>query len=317
LFNPEFGWETNKKLEAAIELGFLQDKVFITGAWFRNRSSNQLVGVPLPATAGFPTLQANLDATVENTGVEFDLRTVNLSGSNFNWTTTFNLTIPRNKLIEFPGLEGSTYENTFVIGESLNIRKLYHNTGIDPETGNYTFEDVDGDGRITSANDRDRLLDASPRYFGGLGNQLSYKNWSFDFLFQFVKQEGRNILASFPAAGTLSNQPVTVLDHFPSGSADPMIQEYTSGANSPANTAHNRYVQSDAMIEDASFVRLKSISLTYKIPSSWSSVFSGKIYLQGQNLLTFTNYSGPDPENQSITFLPPLRQFTIGAQLTF
>ncbi|MBU7569077.1 MAG: SusC/RagA family TonB-linked outer membrane protein, partial [Flavobacterium sp.] len=75
LFNADFSWETNKKLEAAIELGFLRDNIFLTAAWFRNRSSNQLVGVPLPTTTGFSSVQANLNATVQNSGFEIDLRT--------------------------------------------------------------------------------------------------------------------------------------------------------------------------------------------------------------------------------------------------
>ncbi len=317
LFNPEFGWENNKKIEAALELGFKQDKIFFTAAWYRNRSSNQLVGIPLPATTGFTVLLANLDATVVNSGVEFDLKTVNFHKSKVNWSTTLNFTLPKNKLTKFPGLEGSTYANKYVIGKSLNIRRLYHYTGINPETGNYTFEDVNGDGKITSANDRESFLDTSPKFFGGLNNQLTYKNFSLDFLFQFVKQDGRNVLASFPAAGTFSNQPVSVLNNFTSNGANAQVQEYTSGANSAANTAYNRYVSSDAIIEDASFVRLKSTTLTYNLPQSLSKIFTGKIYLQGQNLMTLTKYSGPDPETQSITFLPPLQQITLGAQLTF
>ena len=117
LFNPDFGWETNRKLEAAIDLGFFNDRIFISAAYFRNRSSNQLVGVPLPGTTGFPFIQANLDASVQNTGVELELRTVNIKTKNFNWITTANLTLPKNELLEFPDLEGSTYANTFVIGE--------------------------------------------------------------------------------------------------------------------------------------------------------------------------------------------------------
>src|SRR5690606_35172781 len=72
LYNPDFGWETNRKLEAAVELGILNDRIMLSTSYYRNRSSSQLVGIPLPGTTGFTTIQSNLDATVQNTGLEFE-----------------------------------------------------------------------------------------------------------------------------------------------------------------------------------------------------------------------------------------------------
>lgn len=317
LFNPDFGWETNKKLEAAIELGFLNDRIFLTTAAFMNKSGNQLVGVPLPGTAGFTSYQANLDATVQNSGLEFDLRTINIKTKDFNWSTSLNLSILRNKLLEFPDLQGSTYKNTFVIGESLTIRKAYHLTGISPVTGLFEFKDFNNDGVISSTEDRQIIVDTTPEFFGGLTNQLSYKNWSLDFLFQFVKQQGSDILAGFPITGAFSNQPISVLNHFPQNGTNSYVQQYTAGANPAAGTAFSNFTRSDAFVTDASYIRLKSITLTYQLPAFVPKNVSGQIYLQGQNLLTFTNYNGPDPENQSSVYLPPLRQITLGMQLSF
>ena len=317
LFNPAFGWETNKKMEGAVELGFLKDHVFLTAAYFRNRSSNQLVGIPLPGTTGFSSLQANLNATVQNTGMELELRTVNFKNKNFNWTTSVNLTIPKNKLLEFPDLEGSTYANTLVLGESLTIQKVYHFTGINPVTGLYEFEDYNGDGQITGPEDRQWIADTAPRFFGGLGNQLSYSNWGLDFLFQFVKQKARNYLYTASWVGDMSNQPTAVLNHWPQNGTAAEIQQYTTGANAAALDAYFLYSNSSATISDASYVRLKSISLTYTIPKEWTKGITGRIYLQGQNLLTLTKYKGADPENQSAFYSPPLRQLTLGINLSF
>lgn len=316
LFNPHFSWETNKKLEVALELGFFKDRVFLSTAWFQNQSSNQLVGVPLPATTGFSSVQANLDARVQNTGYEIELNTVNFQLKDFKWSTTLNFTAPKNKLIEFPALEGSAYANSFVIGESINIRKLYHYKGINLQTGTYIFEDFNNDGQLNAA-DRQSILDTSPKFYGGLANNISYKNWNLELNFQFVKQQAANELLYFPAAGTFTNQPTAVLNHFPANNSLETIQQYTSGSNAAVSKAQNYYTQSDAITTDASYIRLKSTSLTYAIPSAWSKIFSGKVYLQGQNLLTFTKYSGVDPETKSIYYLPPLRQFTLGIQLGF
>jgi TonB-linked SusC/RagA family outer membrane protein len=317
LYNPDFGWETNKKLEGAIELGFLNDRILLTSAAFLNKSGNQLVGVPLPGTTGFTSYQANLDATVQNSGLEFDLRTVNIKTKDFNWSTSLNLSVLRNKLLEFPGLQGSTYKNTFVIGESLTIRKAYQSTGINPATGLFTFRDFNNDGVISSTEDRQIIIDTTPEFFGGLSNQFSYKNWSLDFLFQFVKQQGSDVLATFPITGSFSNQPISVLNHFPEKGTDSYVQQYTTGSNPAAITAFSNFTRSDAFVTDASYIRLKSISLVYQLPSFGRTTSSGQIYLQGQNLLTITKYNGPDPENQSSVSLPPLRQITLGVQLSF
>lgn len=224
LYNPDFGWEKNTKLEAALEMGFLNDRLFITAGWFRNRSSSQLVGIPLPGTTGFNTLQANLDATVQNNGYEFTLRSVKVQRTNFRWVTDFNLTTTRNKLIAFPGLEASTYANQYVIGQPLNIVKLYRYTGVDPETGLYTFQDVNGDGLLTPTEDKQTVRDLNPKFFGGLHNVLTYHNWELDFLFQFVKKmptKPKHRLghpAAFP----------TSLLHWPAVGRHPMIMRPTS-----------------------------------------------------------------------------------------
>jgi TonB-linked SusC/RagA family outer membrane protein len=314
LFNPNFGWETNRKLEVAMELGFFKERIFWTTAFFRNVSGNQLVGVPLPGTTGFTSIQANLDATVENKGWEFDFRSMNVKTNTWNWTTTLNLSVLRNKLLAFPNLEGSTYRNNFVVGESLNSTKAYQFTGIDPETGLYTFTDFNNDGRITAAEDRQIIVDRTPDYFGGLGNNITYKKWTLDVLFQFVKQTGQDVLATFPTTGLFTNQPSSVLNSFPQEGAT--FQQYTSGDNPDAIVAFNNFTRSDAMTTDASFIRLKSLLLAYDLPTLFKET-KANIYFQGQNLLTFTKYNGPDPENQSGVFLPPLKQFTLGLRLTF
>lgn len=316
LFNPNFGWEENKKLEIALETGFLNDRIYLTYAWYRNRSSSQLVGIPLPATTGFPSLQANLDATVENTGVEITLRTANIQKENFSWTTDINFSTSRNRLISFPGLEGSAYANSYVIGQPLNIVKVFRYTGLDPATGTYTFEDANGDGVLSSPDDRQTVKDLNPKFFGGIRNLLRYKAFQLDFLFQFVKQENYNSIAAFGRPGTMINQPSEVQQHWiQPGDAGP-YQIYTTGANPATLAPFSRYVASDAAISDASFIRLKNISLACDLPKSWTGSTSVKLSLQAQNLLTFTSYRGADPEFRTLGFTPPLRIVTAGLNLT-
>ncbi len=316
LYNPNFGWETNKKLEVALETGFFKDRVFLTLGWYNNLSSSQLVGIPMPATTGFNSLQGNLDATVQNRGVEVTLRTVNFQKSYFNWTTNFNISVAKNKLLSFPELEGSTYRNQFVIGQALNIQKVYHYTGLDPQTGVFTFEDTNGDGN-TDAMDKQTVKDFNPTFFGGLSNQFTYKRWQLDFLLQFVKQQNYTSASMAGLPGTMNNQPVEVLNHWQVAGDTTGFQQYSAGYNGNVLDAFYKYYESDAVIGDASYVRLKNVSITYKVPEKWLFGASCRVTLEGQNLWTFTSYKGRDPEFKLSGYLPPLRVISAGLQFTF
>lgn len=317
LFNPNYGWETNKKLEIALETGWLQDRIFFSWAWYSNRSSNQLVGIPLPATTGFPSLQANLDATVQNTGIEMTLSTTNIQKKNFSWTSNFNLTVPKNKLIAFPGLESSTYANKYVIGKSITIQKLYNSTGVDPQTGIYSFEDVNGDNRLSFSDDAHSIRDFMPKFFGGLQNHLEYKGWQLDFTFQFVKQQNFNWVYIAGLPGVAINQPVYALENWQNPGDHSLYQKYSSGNNYDVVDAYYNYIASNAAVSDASYIRLKNLALSYTLAPHWIKGLKCKIYLQGQNLLLFSPYKGADPEFRAAGYLPPLKVINMGMQFHF
>jgi TonB-linked SusC/RagA family outer membrane protein len=314
LYNENFGWEVNKKFEVALELGFLKDRVFATAAWYQNRSSNQLTGIPLPGTTGFSVLQANLDAVVENKGLELTFRTINFTSGSFNWTTSLNITFEKNKLIRFPGLESSTYSQQYRVGQPLNIKLLYNYQGIDPQNGLYQFEDLNGDGKLSSPDDQQSVSDLNPNYYGGLQNQLSYKRWKLDFLFQFVNQKNKAYLIGQP--GQMTNQPERMTDSWLQPGDEAAYQMYTSGTNSAAVNTNYLYSISNGGIEDASFIRLKNIAITYDVPLNLKET-QCRVMLQCQNLLTFTNYKDGDPEFVISGFLPPLKVITAAVQLTF
>ncbi|UPQ78311.1 SusC/RagA family TonB-linked outer membrane protein [Flavobacterium azooxidireducens] len=315
LYNPQFGWETNKKLEASIEIGFLNDRIMLSAAIFKNRSSNQLVGIPIPATTGFTSMQANLNATVENRGYEFTLNTVNISNQNFKWSTDINLSILQNELIEFPNLEASVYSQKYRVGHSLNSVLVYNNTGVNPTTGLYEFEDVNGDGQITFPDDKQKVVSLNPDFFGGINNHIKYKNWSLDFLFQFIKQNNTNISLGAPGRRNF-NQPVRFNNSWQQQGDQSAYQMYTSGTNSSVMSAQSLYENSDSMITDASFIRLKNIALSYSIPLNKINT-QCKLVVEAQNLLTFTKYKDGDPEFTSAGFLPPLRIINAGVQFQF
>jgi TonB-linked SusC/RagA family outer membrane protein len=317
LFNPNFSWESNKKLEFGLELGFWNDRIMLSGNYYRNRSSNQLVGIPLPGTTGFSSINGNLNATVENKGLEFEWQSVNMKGRNFRWTTSFNLTIPKNRLVSFPNLEGSTFANSLVIGEPLNILKLYRNLGVDPETGIHEFEDFNGDGAIASNDDREVIRNLDPEYFGGLNNSFMVGKFTFDVLFQFSKQLGWNYWRDASIPGSRNNQPKEVLNRWQQVGDVTDVQRFSIGQSIDPLIGHFNYQQSDRAVSDASFIRLKTLSVSYEVSNVKQKGFGCQVFLRGQNLWTWTDYLGLDPETRSNQTVPPLRMVSIGTQLTF
>ena len=315
IFNPQFGWEENKKLETALELGFFNDRLLLNTAWYRNRSSNQLVGIPLAATTGFTELTGNFDALVENSGLEVDLRTINIQSSTVSWSTTFNLTIPKNRLVAFDGLESSTFVNQYIVGEPLTIVKLYHAMGVDSETGLYQFEDYNGDGAISSTEDRQWIEDLAPKFYGGLGNTLRLGNFTLDAFFQFKKQRAFNTTRFRATPGFKENGPVALLDRWQNPGDMVSVQRAFSGL-APTGGLDGFQKESNAAVSDASFIRLRNIYLNYNVPSLKDGL-DVNVYVQGQNLWTITGYNGPDPEQPSGLRLPPLRQISLGLQVSF
>ena len=318
--NPYFGWEVVKKLEFGIELGMLRDRILLNADFYRNRTGNQLVGQPLPSIDGFNSIQANLPAVVQNSGLEIQLSSINIKAENFSWTSSFNISIPRNKLVSFPGLSTNNYyKNIYAIGKPLFTRPGYHYLGVDQQTGVYTFEDVNKDGAI-DFQDNQFLKQVAQNFFGGFQNKFSYKGWQLDIFFQFVKQTGFNNLLSFLSPGYFNqNQPVEVLNTWQNPGDKAPVQQYTTLYGTTAGQAFSNVQQSDAVVSDASFIRLKTVFLSYTLPRSLQQrlrLQNTKIFLQGQNLFTITSYHGLDPETQGL-FLPPLRMFTAGIQAAF
>lgn len=322
--NQNYRWEETKKMEVAMDLGFFKDRLSLSAAFYRNVSGNQLVDFPLSIQTGFYSYQANLPARVENTGWEFTLSSQNVKNKTFNWTTGFNISLNRNKLLEFPDIERTSYYSRYQVGRPLNSLYALQYTGFNPQTGLPAFADLNGNGTInfgfldTGRGDRYFVGPSQPKYYGGISNTLSYKKLTLDFLFQFVKQKGRSILSqSFYPPGYMYN-----------GAADPILGYINAGlpgqpqVTSSFNNAYNEYsnyISSDAVVTDASFIRLKNINLSYDFDGYWFKQIGLqrlRVQLQAQNLFTITNYLGYDPESQGVN-LPPLRTVVGALQFTF
>lgn len=321
LFNPNYSWEQNRKTEAALELGVIKNRVLLNISYYTNRSDNQIVRYNLPTQTGFTNVLRNFPGIVQNSGCEIELSSTNIKSAKFEWNTAVNFSINRNKLVAFPGLESSTYSLDYIVGKPLNIIQGYHYLGIDPQTGVYQFEDVNRDNQIDNL-DYKYIGTTNPVFNGGFENTIKYKGIEVNIFVQFVKQKGRHaIYASSSAPGEFTNQPVDVINRWRKPGDNAPYQRYTADFSNPAYyPATFNLATSDGMLVDASFLRLRNLSVSYLLPSSWikkAKLENCKLYFRGQNLLTLTDYTGADPEVQNIQRLPLIKMFVIGIQLNF
>ncbi len=320
LFNADYSWEENKKTEVALELGFLKDKIILNLSYYQNKSDNQIIRYSLPAQTGFNDVLMNFPGQVVNKGFEISISADIIKRKNFQWHSSFNISANKNILLAFPDLESSSYASSYLIGKPLNSYQGLHFTGVDPQTGIYQFDDTNNDGQIND-NDFSYFGTTDPKFYGGFSNLFSYKNLQLSILLEFRKQLGRDIVYSFARLiGDLQNQSVLAANRWQSMGDLTPYQKYSQTTTGAAFKAGGNLRQSDAILTDASYLRVRNVVLSYKLPDSWLrklNMLSWKAYCQVQNLFTITKYKGHDPENQSPSVLPPLKMFTAGIQINF
>lgn len=315
LSNPDYSWETTKKADLGLDLGLFNNRILLTVDYFLDRSSNQLVGYPLSMVTGFSSVQANLKATLQNSGWEFELSAMNIQRGHFSWITKINLTIPSSKLISFPNIEASPYAYRYAVGHTLDTKILFHSTGVDPASGVYQFQSAGAINNLSTINpsypqDLMAVKRVGRSYYGGVENSINYKKWQIVFLFQFVKQTGYNYIAtSSNAPGFYGNQPNYVIARWQNPGDQKAVQRFTQDYSSASyNSFSNSEYLGDNGIGDASFIRLKNLAFSYQFGHL-------RLFVQGQNLITITSYQGVDPETQYNSSLPPLKVWTAGLQL--
>ncbi|MFD2902295.1 SusC/RagA family TonB-linked outer membrane protein [Sphingobacterium anhuiense] len=335
--NEYIKWETTKKMEFALDLGFLRDRILFTGNYFRNRSGDQITDLILSTQVGYNSYKANLPALIQNTGLELELNTTNIATENFTWKTSANFTFYKNKLVEFPGIENTFYASSFLVGEPLNLIRLYHYQGVDETTGRATYEDRNGDG-VINGDDR-YVADLGTPFYGGFNNTFSYKGFELGVFFQFNHRFGvTKILNTRPGAMVNQNEywlgrwsPTNPNTDIP-GAITPSSPTSTP-AGTALNNSYNLYSSSDAVYGDASYIKLRSINLSYNLPKNWTSrlrMSNCSVFMQGQNLFTWaknkyvldtetTVQGGPSGLGTGTIaqVLPPLRTIVFGFNCQF
>jgi len=325
LTDSVYHWPTNKKLEGAVDIGLFHDRVSIEAAFYRDRCDDQLLQYPTPLYTGFNSVVANWPADVQNLGMEFTVSAKIITHKNFSWTVNFNEGINKNKLLAYPNLSQSPYANTLVVGQSLSLIHVLHCTGVDPQTGQYAFEDKNHDGYITfntgnHLTDDSYTLDIAPKFSGGVGNNFTYKGVQLSAFFSFRKQIGRNAFNStglFP--GTMNN---ISTDEFQRRWRKPGDIASVARLNAGPTTQFDNdyYFYSDANWTDASFIRLSNVAVAYTLHGNAlrkTGIDKISLFIRAENLFVITKYKGSDPETQNYGGMPPARVATAGVSFGF
>jgi hypothetical protein len=247
---------------------------------------------------------------------------VNITKKNFRWQTTFNITFPDNKLVDFPNLASSAYAQTYVVGQPLRLARGYHYIGLNDANGVPVFEDQNKDGSFNGKDDYINIGSLTPKFYGGFGNTVSWKGFSLDIFIQFANQRGYNAFRAFYfGPGYKVNVPdYYIKDYWEPSHTDatqPALSTVVSNINGAGYAFPNRFYYSDAAVSDASYWRLKNLSFSYSLPKKLTGKMhlqNLRVYLQGQNLFTHTDYQGLDPETQNAT--PVLKTLTGGIRIT-
>ncbi|WP_254070931.1 SusC/RagA family TonB-linked outer membrane protein [Pedobacter sp. L105] len=313
LYNPDFSWATKKSLNLAADFGFFNNRLLLNATYYRDREGDQLVDYPLAIQSGFPTVYENQNSTVQNKGWEFTATSTNIKTKDFTWTSNFNITFNRNKLLSFPNLAASSYSQQYVIGQPTSVIIGYKYKDVNPTTGLFEFYDKNGNvtsspkyGTAAIGGDETVIGNRETNYMGGIGNTFNYKHFSLYVFCQFSSGDAPNYLSAFYNSsgfpGGQNNEPAYLLGKYWTAPGDQAsLQRLVSSfqANGAAISAIGTFSQSSGAFSNDTYLRVKTAALSYALPDAWVkkiNIRNASIYVSAQNLFTFTNYKIGDPE---------------------
>lgn len=361
--NADLKWETTEQFNIGLDLGFLKDRISLTVDVYNKVTRDLLLNADLPFTSGFSTAFKNI-GKMQNRGLEFTVETQNIKTKAFSWSTNFNISFNRGKILDLNAgqetllstvsfdngyqtpsyiaqvgqpvglMYGFIYDGTYkyedfdqtAAGTYILKANVPNNGGdrssIKPGTAKY--KDINGDG---SVNDDDRTIigRGHPLHTGGFTNNFTYKDFDLSVFFQWSYG---NDLINANRLLFENGEPRKDTNMFAS-----YVNRWTPEnpeSNIPAVRGQGPKVFSSRVIEDGSYLRLKTLSLGYNVPRSvlkkWT-MSSARVFISADNLLTFTSYSGYDPEvsvrNSALTpgfdysAYPRAYNFSLGLNIGF
>lgn len=331
--NEDLKWETTEQWNLGLDLGFFNERIGFTMDLYRKTTRDLLLNATLPYTSGYVSAMKNI-GKVRNQGIELTLNTVNIDKKNFKWSTNFNIAFNKNEVLELT--EGQTallstaqfdqnfnsqpnyiakvgypmgmiygyiYDGTYKYDDfdksgntyTLKSNVPHYSSEANTQPGMPKYRDLNGDGVINS-DDRTMIGRGTPIHTGGFTNNFEYKGFDLNIFFQW--SYGNDIINANRLFFESGFQKKRELNQYASY-ADRWTPENPDSDIPAATNSASNLVISSRVVEDGSFLRLKSVTLGYNIPQTFLSrykISNARVYVAAQNLWTWTSYSGYDPE---------------------
>lgn len=353
--NEDLKWETTNQYNLGLDVGLFSDRLSLSFDAYYKRTKDVLTNVPLPLSAGYAEDQRFVVANigeVENKGIELGINSVNAQNSKgFTWTTQFNFTLNRNKVLDMGTELNSDGERVDKVitgdywiskkGSPIGSFYGYVTQGIfqnaaevtaapvqnSAAPGDIRFANLDASDNLINPNDRTIIGNPNPDFIAGLTNTLNYKGVELSIFFQgsFGNDIYNENLVTIEGMANAFNQTRRVLNRWQTEGQQTNVPRAVYGDPNGNTRVSTRF------IEDGSYIRLKNITLAYNLPSDLLqkiSMTSARLYVTAQNLITFTDYTGYDPEvsadptvsngfGRDLGVYPQAKIFTVGFNVQF
>lgn len=344
--NPDLSWEKMAEFDAGIDAEIFNNRLSFTADYYNKTTSALLLNVPIPLSSGFSSSLQNI-GKVSNNGIELSVNSINIRNKNFTWTSSFNISSNRNKVLSLgKGTDQIISNGQFwyfneysitKVGEPIGMFYMYKSAGIwqlgqdiahsaqpNAKPGDPKFVDINHDGVINSA-DRTIVGSPYPKFIAGLTNNIKFKN--FDLEVDLNEVYGNKIL---------NNGYIDIM--FPNATTN-ITKEYYKNLWTPENPTNTHLragsnidpTASSMYLENGSYLRLQNVVFSYSLPKPFLDkvkIKELKFFLSVQNLFTLTKYSGYNPEanvfgDSNLTlgydydYYPVARTYNAGFNLTF
>lgn len=331
--NQNLKWETTEQWNLGLDLGFFDERLGLTIDLYRKTTRDLLLDATLPYSSGYTNAMKNI-GKVRNNGLEITLNTVNINKKDFKWTSSFNISFNKNKVLELT--EGQTsllttasfdqnynsqpnyiakvgypmgmmygylylgtykYDDFDKSGDSYTLKSNvpYYSSESNTQPGMPKYADLNGDG-VINADDRTMIGRGTPIHTGGFTNNFEYKGFDLNIFFQW--SYGNDILNANRLFFESGFQKQRELNQFASYADRWTVDNPTSDIPRATNSGSNLVISS-RVVEDGSYLRLKTVTLGYNLPVKFLSKYKlskARVYVAASNLWTLTNYTGYDPE---------------------
>lgn len=328
--NPNLKWETTRTVNAGVDFSFFSSRLSGSVDFYVSNTSDLLMKRTVPIMNGYNSIMDNVGET-RNTGIELALNSVNMENKDFRWSTSYNFSLNRDKIIELRGDGKDDITNKWFIGEPVKVYYDYNVVGTWQEDDNFLnadgkeiqkgakpghakLEDVDGDGTIT-AKDKKIIGSKLPSFTMSLGNTFTYKDFTFSFLLNGVFGAWKEMIDyNFDRWSSKYNY-ISGMDYW-------TPENPTNAMTSPGYVPYDKH----SFYKKMNYVRIKNITLGYNIPKAILNpvgISTLNVNLSVNNLYTFSNvknalnFDGTDYNANIVSCYPTARSFMLGLNLIF